>query len=154
VTEEYSVKTDVNVDSVPVTNPATEQTGVDLHATYLKDSLSYSWSVEQSGLRYEVTLYEDGNIEIEARDPARLFANSPWEEFSFQGHIRDIERGENLQGSPENDEIDLHEICDNIEDYLDPDDELEEDLEDLISKAQRTAVAWESESGEEPSKYR
>ena len=77
--------------------------------------IDYKWEDESSGAYYNIVLYEDGDIEVEGREPIRLFANSPWEEFTYSNtdsHISELEKGshisrrEELEADPDNVKLD------------------------------------------------
>ena len=55
---------------------------------------------------------------------------------------------------PDENLIDLYELTDMIQEGASKDEIPQKYLNDLVTKVQRAAVAWESDSGEEPSERR
>lgn len=140
----------VKVKNRPISNHEAERYGLDLVSTHFKDVIHYEYEDSENGINYNVTLDEDGNIEIEAEDPLRYFANSPHPDFTYKGHIRDLEKkgyDQNSTWKP------FYQFIEEINRTL---EENEDDniLDIFLAQIQRTTVAWESQDGEEPSPYR
>ena len=189
MTEQYYGESDVNTGESPKTNLVAEVSGMALEATQMRNHIEHVWEDESSGAWYNIVLYEDGDIEVEGEDPVRLFAGSPWEEFTYlnrESHTSEIEKGKrvtrrkerladegnielNQDGTyeieqaeqnifdeelPDENLIDLYELTDMIQEGASKDEIPQKYLNDLVTKVQRAAVAWESDSGEEPSEYR
>lgn len=191
MTGQYHGESEVTTDKNSKTTLVAEVSGMDLKATQIRNYIEHAWEDESSGAWYEIVLYEDGDIEVEGEDPVRLFAGSPWKEFTYlnrDSHTSEIEHGkrisrreemllensevevmedgslevetdsgynpEDVEELPDENLIDLYKLTNLIQEGVSKEDIPQKYLDDLVTKVQRAAVSWESDSGEEPSEYR